>query len=421
MPKIHVVDPLLKGTGGHYLTQHMALWSLCQSKGYDMVSYVHVDFDKNLMPSGVTVVKVFGNSSLLEMSGHFSVELGLANARCYQELQSLDISEFSEDDIVFMTSLNAERVIAYGKWLNEVSSVLSSRVGLYAIVSSEVDDTLGRTVRRSGVTVSDDSFSEMDRVVIPNDLKRSMYRYLFESIPSDKVEQYRIFYEEPFPNRSFLSLSSNPRLKFVHLHSMYPGETNEISVDQRDDMIRIAYLGSGGVGDLDKGQHMMPDLVEMLNESNDKLSFSIQIGFTHSGDINSESFERITRRLEKVDNVELFKGVLDCDHYYSLIEQADIVVLPYGPRYKHWMSGVFDECLHLGKVCVIPAGSKMAYWMEHHNLDAPSFESWDTSSIVQSVQDAIANYSMYRGCYQAGSKICRVHWERNNPIDAFFQ
>jgi len=43
MPTLHVLDPLLKNIGGHFLGQHVALWHLCQSKGFDMVSYTHID------------------------------------------------------------------------------------------------------------------------------------------------------------------------------------------------------------------------------------------------------------------------------------------------------------------------------------------------------------------------------------------
>ena len=99
-----------------------------------------------------------------------------------RELLEIDVSSFSDDDILFLTSATAERVVAYADWLRTVFAKFGGKVGIYTTVSAEVDDTVGRHLRRNGISISAESFAELDNVVTDNELKCSMYRYLFDSI-----------------------------------------------------------------------------------------------------------------------------------------------------------------------------------------------------------------------------------------------
>lgn len=417
MPTLHVIDPLLKDARGHYLTQHLSLWSLCQQAGYQMVSYVHTSFDRNLLPTDIDVEKVFGHSCAAHLNGHYLAVLGNENERCYQDLLNLDVSGFESDDIVFITSVTAERCLAYGQWIQRYLSSTNAKVGLYCIVSSEVDDTLGRQLRRSGLKLSDGSFEELDQSITLNDLKRSLYRYLFSCISDENLSKVRIFYEEPFPNRGFLELAGDKALRFIHLHSMYP-VNREKPIKSSQEKINITCLGSGGVGGMSKGGHLIVDVLAEL-EKNINAQYSIQLGQYHNELTPDHWLVQAHERLSFKQNVEVYKGFLEAQHYYEILEASDIVLLPYGPRYKHWMSGIFDECLFLGKVCVIPQGSKMAYWMEHHNLSFPCFGEWTAPSIANAVEDAVTNFSYYQTQFNEAKTICHRAWQRNNPIAAF--
>jgi len=434
MPILHVIDPMLINQGGHFLSQHLALWHLCQRKGYGMKSYTHVDFDESLMSAGVQVEKIFGDSVLLDMPGHYCVELGVSNAKCFEALMHIDHTCFADSDIVFLTSMTASRAVAYGQWLRYCK--LRARVGIYATVSSEIEDTQGRDIRRSGVELSDASFSALENVIVSNDLKRSMYRYLFDSIPDACAANYKVFYEEPFPNRGFLELCKNNDVSFVYLHSMYqripiladgddyvsdnlshyPGG---ISPEKMNKRINIAYLGSGGVGHNSKGQHLIGDVISGINRCHQGLSYSIQLSAVQEGEGYVSGETQGLKQLEDIQNLKLYLGMLSCNEYCNLIESSSIVLLPYGPRYRHIMSGIFDDCLFLGKICVTPAQSKMALWMERHNLDCPVFKTWDTEGVITALEQAIINYDFYQSQFNAAQKICRQRWERSNPITVF--
>ncbi len=421
MPTLHIIDPLLVSRGGHYLSQHVALWNLCQDKGFDMVSYCQTGFDSEQMPAGVRLEKVFGKTSSASLKGHYCIDLASSNMDCYEELKSIDHTVFAADDIVFLTSLTASRSIAYGKWLREIIDELPSRIGLYAITSSEVDDTLGRQMRRNGIEISDASFQQLDEVVVPNEIKRSMFRYLFDSIPADQVDRFRVFYEEPFPNRAFLETCKHDSLKFIYTHSMYSGRPTPQSQPRSEpsENLKIAYLGSGGVGDVSKGQHLIAAVVGEINARSNNVSFIVQMGNAREAGYISEEQKSQLGLLAGHDNLALYTGLLDCETYCDLIESADIVLLPYGPRYRHIMSGIFDECLFLGKVAVIPERCKMSLWMERHNLDCPTFKTWDVEGVCLAVEDAINNITHYQAQFAEAQKIYRQRWERYNPIEAF--
>lgn len=419
MPTLHVIDPLLVNEGGHYLGQHMALWYLCQAQGYRMESYAHVDFAPELMPAGVKVHPVFGTAADSALSGHYCVDLGSANSRCYEELAAVDCSRFKEDDIVFLTSLTAERAVAYGRWLREHAAGLKSAVGIYAIVSSEIDDTLGRDIRRNGLPISDGSFALLDEVVVPNELKRSMYRYLFDSIPEDKSTRYKIFYEEPFHNRTFIDCCRNPEVEFVYLHSMYPGPQPPVEHKKEKGRLKVGYMGSGGVSSVDKGVHLIREVIERAVANHTHLAFSVHLGSARAREGVSDEQKQLLDFLQDNKQVELDTGLLNCQEYCALIEGVDIVLLPYGDRYRHIMSGIFDDSLFLAKVCVIPAGSKMALWMERHNLDFPAFKHWSVEGVSRALDDAVVHYDHYKAQFLEAQAICRRRWQKLNPLSVF--
>jgi len=403
---------MLRCEGGHFLGQHVALLRLFGAKGYKVVSYSHVDFDESLAPSEVTVLKVFNSDSCGEFIPHQVVTLGVKNQECLEQLRSIDTSNFAADDVLFLTSATAERVLAYGQWLREILPTFSGKVGIYNTVSSEVDDTVGRELRRGGVEISDESFTVLDNIASPNQQKRSMYRFLFDSIPSGRGRDVKVFYEEPFPGRGYLELCFDPEIEFVYLHSMYPGFLS-VPNNTRGEKIRVAFLGSGGVSFEDKGRHLLPGIVNRFEDRND-VEFLIHLGVGSAhGEISVDDF---SLPLTQHDNVSLKQGALGCASYCELIESSDVVVLPYGPRYRHIMSGVFDDCLFLGIPCVVPAQSKMALWLERHNISHCSFSCWDVEGVAIAMDKLLDEYDLYKAQFQKAREICRERWERLNPF-----
>lgn len=417
MTTLHVLDPLLKHQGGHFLGQQLALWQLCQRAGYAMVSYCHKDFDESLLPSDITVVKLFSQDTQQHPIDHYTTVLGASNQLCFNDLTAVNHNELGSNDILFLTSATASHVLAYGQWLSLFAAQFSGKVCLYNTVSAELDDTVGRDLKRNGAALSDSSFEHLDGIVINNEVKRSMYRYLFSSIPEHKAHDYTVFYEEPFPNRAYLELCQNDQVQFVYLHSMYPGIGAKMP-KRRSDSLTITYLGSGGVGENHKGQHLLESIIDSVTSSTSDIKFNLQLGSAASPDAN----DKLTTLGEVLDkrfsNTQVMYGMVSCEEYCQLLEAADIILLPYGPRYRHIMSGIFDDCLWSGIPCIIPARSKMAMWLERHNIQFPSFDRWNTETITSAVIDAIDRHEFYLQQFSQAQTLCRNRWQRKNPFAA---
>lgn len=422
MTTLHVFDPLLKHQGGHFLGQQLALWQLCQRAGYNMVSYCHQDFDHSLLPTGITAIKLFEPGDDQHQINHYAAVLSANNQHCFNNLRKLDHSRFGDDDILFLTSATASHVLAYGQWLSLFARQFNGKVCLYNTVSAELDDTVARDLKRNGVSLSGQSFEHLDDIVINNELKRSMYRYLFNSIPEEKACSYTVFYEEPFPNRAYLELCPHSQVQFIYLHSMYPGSakhtpgSNSAVLDERSPT--ITYLGSGGVGENHKGHHLLEAIIEVVSANKPTAQFKLQLGNAASSDANDKLTTLGERLSQHFSNIDMTYGMTSCADYCQLLESADIVMLPYGPRYRHIMSGIFDDCLWLGIPCVIPTRSKMAMWLERHNIQFPSFQDWSAEAIATAVSDALTHYDFYRQQFAQAQALCHDRWQLKNPFAA---
>ena len=198
---------------------------------------------------------------------------------------------------------------------------------------------------------------------------------------------------------------------------MYPGSHHNYA-EYLHETLTISYLGSGGVGDDNKGHHLLDEIIEKINISHTNVNFNIHLGNAAVGGVDSNLL-KLKEIIEQYENVSVFSGLLGCNQYCGLIENSNIVILPYGPRYQHIMSGIFDDCLFLGIPCVVPKQSKMALWLESHNIEFSSFTEWDAKGISIAVGDVISRYDYYHKQFQLARQICRNRWDKRNPFAVF--
>ncbi|MBT7444570.1 MAG: hypothetical protein HN790_11480 [Methylococcales bacterium] len=163
---------------------------------------------------------------------------------------------------------------------------------------------------------------------------------------------------------------------------------------------------------------MIPAIAEHLS-THTPVKFNVHLGNARSVDGISLEQKSYIDLLEKNHSTSILSGLLPCDQYCELIEASDIILLPYGPRYRHFMSGIFDDSLFLGKICILPDNSKMALWMNRHNVDCPTFKTWDTTSIINAIDNTLEHYTHYQSQFLLAKEIRTKSWIRNNPIDSF--
>ncbi len=415
MKTLHVIDPALRGGGGHYLSQHTALWHLCRSSGYAMHSYCHRAFDPGAMPAGIAVTPLFGETRGTDPIGHYVTDASQSNLQVHDGLSRLTADSFAPGDLLLLTTVTVRHAMGFGRWLRDVAAALPCPVGIYCTLSAELEDSVGRDLRRDGVAIDDAGFAALDEIVIPNEFKRAVYRYLFNAIPADRRAGYAVFYEEPFPSRGFLDAFDAGGIRFHSLRSMYQGGDGAVPARAAAGRKTVAFVGSGGAAAGEKGWDRIVAIAERVLAARDDVRFTIHAGGEPGGAVEV-ALQALKRKHADRDAIALSFGTLDSDAYCALLEAADLICLPYGQRYKHIMSGVFDDCAFLGKVAVIPADSKMARWMQFHNLPTPGFTEAGPQGIAAALTEALERFPVYDAAYRQARDIARTAFRLNNPV-----
>ncbi len=127
---------------------------------------------------------------------------------------------------------------------------------------------------------------------------------------------------------------------------------------------RRPVIASIGNARSEKGFHLMPELVRLLNGSTGfEGVFRIQCTFPQGGlDLSCRAaYTQLQRMRNKWNNIELVEEDLSLPQYRQMLRNSDVFVFPYeAERYRTATSNILGQVLALGKACVVPAGTWLA-------------------------------------------------------------
>lgn len=125
--------------------------------------------------------------------------------------------------------------------------------------------------------------------------------------------------------------------------------------------LRIVYLGDARD---EKGFYLLADVVDTLAERlfpSGRGRFIFQANISVAGDSTAQAAARRRLAAYSPSEVELITEELPISTFHNLLNDADIVVLPYDPvPYARRSSGILVQALAAGRVVVVPAGTWMA-------------------------------------------------------------
>lgn len=179
-----------------------------------------------------------------------------------------------------------------------------------------------------------------------------------KNLPNEGV---RFYTDTPELTRDYESLG---RYRFETLpipHLPRPQARDE------DGRITLAYVGDARE---EKGYDLLPDLVDTLNSRYcDKIRFKIQSNL--AGGPPHQAMVAARFLLETAGgNVELFKNPLTSNEYNTILNDADILLLPYSrENYSVRSSGILIEALSLGRPVVVPTASWLSRQFEDSARD----------------------------------------------------
>jgi len=142
----------------------------------------------------------------------------------------------------------------------------------------------------------------------------------------------------------------------------------KIAVDQRSfkdsERLRVAYLGDAR---REKGyQHLAPIVQTVLEQAGaQKIEFLFQnhLDQHHGGDEELVQTQIKLRELSQShpQTLRLIEGILSPEAYNLVLQQADVIVLPYGKEeYRFRSSGILSQAISAGKLAIVPTGTSLA-------------------------------------------------------------
>lgn len=164
-------------------------------------------------------------------------------------------------------------------------------------------------------------------------------------------------------NKNFIPLTDSESLsdyyqhwfsqKVVVLPIMHTQYQKIIPLSKRKKRLTLSWLGAPRT---EKGLKEIQMLVQLQDPFSQR--FSLEIA-------GSTPFPKVTNEL----NIVLQKVQLSQEEYFTNLQEADAILLPYEPyKYKWRTSGIFVEAIAAGKLPIVRGGTWLATELQQHDL-----------------------------------------------------
>ncbi|HVT59525.1 MAG TPA: glycosyltransferase [Thermoanaerobaculia bacterium] len=147
---------------------------------------------------------------------------------------------------------------------------------------------------------------------------------------------------------------------------------------------QVAVLGGARP---EKGFHLLPAIVR-ASRARTEVEFLLQVA---NEQLPDEAFAELSRLAEE-PGVRIASGPLDRPAYLSLLDAADLVLLPYQRiPYRQRPSGIFAEAVLAGLPVVVPGGTWMAEQVEAGVAAGMVFAELDPEAIAAALAACVAD------------------------------
>lgn len=391
---LYIIDPDLLGSGGHNIPMDSSLTLECMRREIPVKLFGRVG--GNLIIHDQKVNEVFRFGLFLESTiqhSEFPVfnNYFLVNQIFLQDLNLIDIENFSPEDLIYFPNLTQNQIDAVGEWI----------VGFPVYKRPNIAITL----RYMGWAMQYNStrgYSVAIEFLYSNVLQKLRERHDRTFLFSDTqvlAENFTRLNGAPvtcLPNPQLGIISkTRPRMEF---------ENNKVSL-----------LFIGGWGDV-HGACFVPDLVRQILATFPEVVFTVQVNADHESKQNDLA---IMLGLAQTlgPRLTVLPGKLSDEMYTQTLDEADIVVLPYQPS-NYWFasSGIFTEAAGRGKVLVVTAGTTLATGVTDYELGAVIMPEFTSLACHQSVAIAIIHFEELN----KKAKLSQSRYATDNSPKGFF-
>lgn len=179
-----------------------------------------------------------------------------------------------------------------------------------------------------------------------------------------------------------------------------------------DGLLTVSFLGHQRHF---KGYHLIPEIVERLLQK----SLPIRI-LIHNGNSHSQRDAATTHQLrilsEQNESVSFDPRVADPQIWQTLLDQSDLIVLPYEPdRYRASYSAVAVEAVGEGIPLVVPKDTTMENLAVRYQSKVALFKDWTASAVTEAVEYAVGNFDSLAQLSFSGAE----KWRQDNGAASF--
>ncbi|MFC1532314.1 glycosyltransferase [Thermodesulfobacteriota bacterium] len=363
---LFIIDPNISNQMGHYAEYAMAIYNSAQKQGYDVKILAHCTASKNDVQN-LNAIPVFRfniwHSFVKSPRLSFIINTPIANWTFYQDLTtSLNLTQ-SRKYVVFMPTFNHRHMLAWSWWLNHVpTSIDLQLVLLFRYSYYEVGRNRPWSFRvwwaRIGI------------FFLRWAARRCRFHLRLAADSHRLAQEYRKLTSLP------IEIFPIPHTTGIVNHKM-----SNLTAKQRP--IRFVFLGDARE---EKGFSLIAEAILELHKHNqlNGIEFILQCY------ISSEVHAAMKLPRQKLidlclPQIQLILEPLTRDSYNNIIDQADVVLLPYSRRiYYSRTSGPFAEALAAGKPVIVPRDTWMSDQVVQYGAGI-MFKSYDFEDLIRAI------------------------------------
>jgi len=384
--RVHLFDPQLSGTGGHYLNHDAQLVRELHRRGVDVSLYGRIG--AKVTVEGLVPTPVFRNDIFLEAAHDPAVwameNFHAINDAFLADLSALPTETFSGEDLIYLPNLLQNQLHGVARWLRGLPSDRRPAVAVMLRYLNHAMDYVQTRANKELIALYYRFAARALQAVQPRALLCADTREL--------AAAYR-------------QITGLPVLELPNPMDVAPllaGARERVRGSAASPLI----VYQGHTSPL-RGFHFLPDMIDRCSKLSPRPRFAIQVQ-NREGAATAGLGATLTR-LDRIaatpgSGVRLVEGALSSEDYYGLLSQADIVLLPYAPTfYGVGSSGVFTESASVGKVVVVSPNTVPARQGAEYGLGVVTATKWDPASMTEAVALALRTLPALRDKAAAGA------------------
>lgn len=407
--RVFIFDPCFGKMTGHWENYCTRLYDELQKKSYQVKIFGEAHFDKKIVADRAFAPSFdYSPCEIIKHSDdyHHQSQLFLANFRKIKD------SQFHDGDLFIFHSIFPQTLSAIVQWTKELVSrkkIISTLFFQFPPAESKMHaSALKRFYLKTKCLLTKNKKNNESEWLTNNHVR--FYQWTSDELQSlVSSGSHLLFASTEVLSRNFSRMLGAP-VSYLPM----PGPNIQTQENHPDHYrgIRIGYFGHSSFA---KGGQFLRFLVTETLSRFPNAEFILHIN------PNSETESYLNHfKVHCYPQVKCYFGHLDQEEMMRLMNQVDIILMPYSiKRYATTPSAIFTEGMSLKKLFIIPENSWAYVEAVKYEAGFVSFSKYNRKSILQALLIALENFQeLHQKNIEAGKRFYAEH-NISNYINQF--